>query len=303
MGSTSTTTQNNSPYAPAQPLIDQGLSDAENLFNRGGFQVNPFQGDLVAGLDPLTQSSLGQTQGIVDRNLSGIGAAQDQAQSLLGQGASDALRQNVIEGILPSLNSTFAGSGMTGSSLHQQNVAKGLGSALGGLELDVRNQQLAAGQQLAGLGGAANQQLGFLGGQGQIGQQQAQNQIQADVLQNQQAQTAEADALQNYLALTTGAGSQFGVQSSTSRQSPGLFGALGAGLQAAPFLFSDRRLKEDISRVGKMDDGTPIYTYRYKGGDTYHMGVMADEVEVKHPTAVATLDNGLKMVNYGALNG
>lgn len=301
MGSTSTTTQRNDPFAPAQPLIEQGLQQTGELFNQGGFQVNPFQGDLVAGLDPLTQSSLGQTQGVVGRNLAGIGAAQDQAQSLLGQGASDALRQNVIEGILPSINSSFAGSGMTGSTLHQQNLAKGLASGLGGLELDVRNQQLAAGQQLAGLGGAANQQLGFLGGQGQIGQQQAQNVIQGDVLRDQQAQTAEADALRDFLALTTGAGSQFGVQTSTQRESPGALGIIGAGLQAAPFLFSDRRLKEDVKRVGKMDDGTPIYTYRYIGGDTHLMGVMADEV--KTPEAVMTLPNGLQMVNYGALNG
>ena len=235
MGGSSTTTQTNNPYAPAQPLIDQGLQQAGDLFDRGGFQVNPFQGDLVAGLDPLTQSSLGQTQGVVGRNLQGIGAAQDQAQSLLGQGASDALRQNVIEGILPSINSSFAGSGMTGSSLHAQNLAKGLSSGLGGLELDVRNQQLQAGQNLAGLGSAANQQLGFLGGQGQIGQQQAQNVIQGDVLRDQQSQSAEADALRNFLALTTGAGSQFGVQTATSQNNPGILGFLGAGLQAAPF--------------------------------------------------------------------
>lgn len=301
MGSSSTTTQSNSPYAPAQPLIDQGLGEAQNLFDRGGFQVDPFQGDLVAGLDPLTQSSLDQTGGVVGRNLQGIGAAQDSAQGLLGQGASDALRQNVIEGILPSLNSTFAGTGMTGSTLHQQNLAKGLASGLGGLELDVRQQQLQAGQQLAGLGGAANQQLGFLGGQGQIGQRQAQNVIQGDALRDQQAQTAEADALRNYLALTTSAGSQFGVQQSTQRNNPGAFEIIGAGLQAAPFLFSDRRLKEDIKRVGAMDDGTPIYTYRYKGGDTHHMGVMADEVQT--PEAVLTLPNGIQMVNYGALHG
>lgn len=53
----------------------------------------------------------------------------------------------------------------------------------------------------------------------------------------------------------------------------GLFGLLGAGVS----LFSDERLKEDIKRVGKTDDGTPIYTYRYKGDDTVRMGVMAQE--------------------------
>jgi len=66
---------------------------------------------------------------------------------------------------------------------------------------------------------------------------------------------------------------------------------------------SDRRLKEDVKRVGKMNDGTPIYTYKYKQGDgKTHMGVMAQEARKKHPDAVRKdpLTNML-MVNYGAL--
>ena len=61
------------------------------------------------------------------------------------------------------------------------------------------------------------------------------------------------------------------------RQSPGFMDWAGMGLQAAS-LFSDRRLKTDIKRVGSTDGGTPIYTYRYQGEGPYHMGVMADEV-------------------------
>jgi len=42
----------------------------------------------------------------------------------------------------------------------------------------------------------------------------------------------------------------------------GLFGGI-----TGMFSFSDRLLKEDIERVGKTDDGLPIYTYKYKGED------------------------------------
>lgn len=62
----------------------------------------------------------------------------------------------------------------------------------------------------------------------------------------------------------------------TQKTSPGFMDYAGLGLQAAG-LFSDRRLKTDIKRVGSTDEGTPVYTYRYQGEGPYHMGVMADE--------------------------
>ena len=75
---------------------------------------------------------------------------------------------------------------------------------------------------------------------------------------------------------------------------------LGGTLGGAYMLASDRRIKEDIKRIGKTDDGLPIYTFRYKGDSTVHMGVMAQDVEKKNPDAVKEID-GIKAVNYGAL--
>lgn len=83
-------------------------------------------------------------------------------------------------------------------------------------------------------------------------------------------------------------------QQQAGRQSimGGLFG-LGSSL-----ITSDRRLKEDIKRVGKTDGGLGVYTYRYKGGDdTVHMGVMAQELEKKNPDAVHRI-NGFRAVDY-----
>ena len=71
-------------------------------------------------------------------------------------------------------------------------------------------------------------------------------------------------------------------------------GILGAGAS----IFSDERVKEDIKKVGKTDDGQQIYTYRYKGGGPIQMGLMAQEVEKKRPGAVKTM-GGIKMVDYG----
>lgn len=73
----------------------------------------------------------------------------------------------------------------------------------------------------------------------------------------------------------------------------GLFGGLGS-----MFALSDKRAKTDIEKVGKTDDGQPIYAYRYKQGGPMQLGLMAQDVEKKRPDAVATRPDGLKMVNY-----
>jgi Chaperone of endosialidase len=85
----------------------------------------------------------------------------------------------------------------------------------------------------------------------------------------------------------------------------GLFGLAGTGLTAGIKAYntpapSDRRLKTDVSRVGTLDNGLPVYCYRYKAGGPFHIGLMADEVEAAqiHPEAVCVADNGFKAVRY-----
>jgi hypothetical protein len=87
--------------------------------------------------------------------------------------------------------------------------------------------------------------------------------------------------------------------------SNGMFGALGqlggaainAGGFGGLFNFSDRRLKTDISRVGTLDNGLPVYAYRYIDGGPMHIGVMADEVQAVKPEAVGEI-GGFLAVNY-----
>lgn len=90
----------------------------------------------------------------------------------------------------------------------------------------------------------------------------------------------------------------------TAKKKGGLLGQLGGALQAgasAAALFSDRRLKTDIRRVGQTDGGLPIYTYRYKGDDTPQMGVMAQEVEALQPKALGPTRAGFKTVLYSEI--
>lgn len=62
---------------------------------------------------------------------------------------------------------------------------------------------------------------------------------------------------------------------------------------------SDRRLKENIKKIGTADNGLPIYSYNLKGSPRTQIGFMADEVEKVNPEAVITHPSGFKLVDYG----
>ena len=147
-------------------------------------------------------------------------------------------------------------------------------------------RRMQAGQQFAALGtGAQGAALQGAAAQMQAGQQEQATQ-QADLtakyqqfLQERGFPYQQAQFLAN-IAMGTGALSG----STTTTTGPSSF-------------FSDRRLKEDVRVVGKTNDGQPIYTYKYKGDPKTHMGLMAQDVEKKHPEAVG-LAGGYKTVDY-----
>jgi hypothetical protein len=78
------------------------------------------------------------------------------------------------------------------------------------------------------------------------------------------------------------------------QQQNGLFGGLGS-LFGGLFSLSDRRLKQNIKKVGKLDNGLDVYSYTM--GGVPQIGLMADEVEKVKPEAVAEL-GGIKHVRY-----
>lgn len=78
----------------------------------------------------------------------------------------------------------------------------------------------------------------------------------------------------------------------------GQVGQLASGAGALITAMSDRRLKTDIKKVGDLDSGIGLYTYRYKGDAVRRVGVMADEVEKVLPEAVVEAGLGFKAVDY-----
>jgi hypothetical protein len=99
---------------------------------------------------------------------------------------------------------------------------------------------------------------------------------------------------------------QVGQQNAMAGGLFGLGGTLGAaGMKYAPqiataaSMFSDRRLKSNIKRIGTTAHGLPLYEYTIFG--ERQRGVMADEVKKVMPEAVHRHPSGFDMVDYARL--
>jgi len=68
------------------------------------------------------------------------------------------------------------------------------------------------------------------------------------------------------------------------------------------FQSSDRRLKENIQKIGESISGLGIYKFNYIGKAKQYIGAMADEVIKVVPEAVSTMSNGYLGVNYNLID-
>lgn len=64
---------------------------------------------------------------------------------------------------------------------------------------------------------------------------------------------------------------------------------------------SDRRIKNDLNRLGTLPNGLGLYSFRYLWSDVEYVGVMAQEVVEIQPEAVELAGDGFYRVNYGML--
>ena len=107
-----------SPYKPAEPALNQIISEAGNLYNQG---VNA--SGYVA---PTTQT----TQGIAQQEVMAGAANQQLADTLSGKYLNPFLNpmlQGSANAIATAVNSEFSGSGRTpGSGMNQQQILSGI---------------------------------------------------------------------------------------------------------------------------------------------------------------------------------
>lgn len=94
---------------------------------------------------------------------------------------------------------------------------------------------------------------------------------------------AQGQAFANVLNLPAQfLGMQYGMKAGT----PGFSG-----------IFSDRRLKRNITKIGTRPDGLGVYEFEYIWGGGRHIGMMAQEVKMVYPDAVGEI-NGYLTVDY-----
>ncbi len=208
--------------------------------------------------------------------------------------------------------------------LNVQSNALGLGGLAGNLASGQSDAQLrAVGQfpaiaQAGAIPGQLNSQFADWG----AGFQDAA--LQDQLNRYNYYQNLPAQNLSRYSGIINGFGGMGGQQSSqfdpsTAQKGAGAVGgalggaqlgssfgpwgtAIGAVGGAALGYFSDRRLKEDITRVGVLDSGLAVYRYRFRGDPNFQIGVMADEAVEKFPHAVMRDASGYDRVNYGAIH-
>ena len=273
-------------------------------------------------------TTTGAMQAILDRaggGAPGIDAARSTLMGIMGGtgfGNMQGVRDNILGSAIPAATSMFSGSGMTNSSTAMDGVGRAATEALAPFEYGAFENQQNRAMQAAGMM-PGMEQAAYLPEQMrmQVGQSQdalAQNRATAAQQAYGEAAGMKSANFQPYLQAIMGLGGMGGNSSQTSPQQgtglgPAIMGGLGAygtlagisgisgttaglgGLLAGLAGLSDRRAKEDIQRIGATDKGTPIYRYRYKGTDTWAIGVMADE----NPHAIkGYTETGMALVDY-----
>lgn len=215
----------------------------------------------------------------------------------IAQGALGGNATGVAKGILAGQNARTMAS--TDAGLYSAGYGQALGAA------QQQQQTGLAGANALANYGISGQNAALTGATAQVGagsleQQTAQQQLNALYGQYQQAQAYPYQQAQWLAGLQTGVGSNLGTSSSGTTTGPApnqTAQYLGAGLSAAGLFLSDRRAKEDIEHIGKLNDGQKIYRYRYKGQPGIHIGLIAQEAEHHNPDSVQKGVGGMRFVD------
>jgi hypothetical protein len=314
-GGTQTTVQKSDPWAGQQPYLSEIYGKADVLENT---PMKFFPGQTFANFSPETQQALQmQTQRAQQGSPLTSAAQGELTKTLSGDYLSQgnphfgAMMGRIGNQVNAQMGSRFAGAGRLGSGAHANATASALadaGSQLAyqdyGAERDNMMKGMLFAPQLAQQDYFDAAKLAEVGG---VKEDLAQQKINEQMARHQFTQQEPWQRLNMFNNVVQGnVGSQSESTTTTPRRSLGFGDAIGGlsslgGLGLLGYsILSDRRAKTDIKKVGETDEGLNVYTYRYKGHPTTHMGVMAQEVEKVKPEAVINI-GGVKRVNYGLL--
>lgn len=270
------------------PTVNQSLTpEAQKLYSQ--------QLGIQGGLSEAAQSGIGNVRRILGSPFDA--SSLPQAPINAGTTAQNAIMQRLQPQIDRNRNmreTELANQGIMRGSEAYQNAQSDLGNqendlysqaALQGINLDTNARQNALQEQLS-LRELPLNELNSLMGSSQVNIPQFQGfqgqNIGAAPLANAASAQGQAD-MNAYNA-------KVGQQNSLMQ---GLF-----GLGTAGIMFSDRRLKKNIQKIGAHNN-LNVYSYEYVWGESA-IGYMADEVMTLHPNAVFVV-NGYHAVDYRRL--
>lgn len=289
------------PFNPSLPNLRTDLGNMESAqgLDINGLPAAPINAGMTAQQaimsrlqEQMDTEAAAERNRLINQGLVPGGEAYDREMRLLNQRQNDQRTQATLQGIgldTQARQNAFQ-ERLSGQSANNAAAAQNFNRNLQGAQFGNQAQQQSLAQQLALRNQPLNEIAALMSGsQVQLPQFQqfsGQNVSPSPVFG---ATQAGADAsMQNY-----------GInQAGVNAQNAGMYGLGSSGLMALG-MFSDRRLKSNIVRVGTHPRGFGIYDYDIFG--ERKTGVMADEIEAIVPEAVMVHSSGFKMVNYGAL--
>lgn len=265
------------------------MTAAEEQFNRLDAILEPGRTRARTGTAGglLASGRLGSTAGAraqseVER------AIEQERQALL---ADQFGKATDVQAQMAGLASGLGGLGLSqaqgGSGLMSQAIADRLG--LIGAGAGLQGQVADIGEQMTGLGMS---QRGF---EAQLARENMMSALGID--QQMLAQ------LQGIAGISAPAGTHAGSPGLGATILAGFASGAGkeAGAAAGASMFSDRRLKTNIKKIGVHPLGVPRYSFTYLWGEDSY-GVMAQDLLEVMPEAVTSI-NGYYAVDYGMIGG
>jgi hypothetical protein len=257
------------------------------------------------GLGQLANQGLGQVRDALNNpiNMASLPANMVNAGQT-GQEALMARYQPMIDQQHKSLENQLANQGVMQGSEAYDNAMRAQNQS----ENDLRSQAALNGINVGQ--NAQNQQLAL---QTQL-QNQPINMLNAVMSGSQVSSPSFVNAPQQ---ATTGGADYSGALGNQNQYNMGLYNSKVAqgnsnrdavlGLaQTGAMMFSDIRLKMDITKIAMLDNGLPLYTFRYisdKPDSELRVGVMAQDVLPLIPDAVSVGDDGFMSVDYSKIGG
>lgn len=268
--------------AAIRPFIENFQTNVMPGIASEAVSAGGFGGTRQGIAEGLASRALLQQTGDITANMANSAYTQGLQALIQGQG----LQQNALGALMQgNIQGQQAQQGAAG--LQQQGLQGMLGAL--GQSGNIMQQGLLPAQLVSAVG---EQQQG-------MGQAQLSEQIQKYVSQQMIPFAAAQDV----------AGLAFGMpggSSTSNAQTSGGGGGImpflqaGAGIMTALpalfSLFSDRKLKTEIEKVGELPDGLGVYNYKLF--DKRHVGLMSDEVKKLYPLAVKLGTDGFERVMY-----